>query len=537
MPDLEERPADVAPAAPPAGLPVYGADGRCDLSEQQQVHAVAQAAPGPGLAAWLAGLDVAALPSAVVVEVAAAWHRLSAYCHAGLLQAAGELGDRPEMRPPWSPWAGAAPGVTCVAGDELSMRLAESRPACHRLVRDGALLGTVLMATGTALASGRIDPPKAAVLSQRLAGVAHQVAHAVEDEVLPDAERCTRDQFARRVERALIEADPDGALDRHAQARSTRRVTRPRNQPDGMASMWLLLAAEDAARVDGVLARAARSAKALGDARTLDQLRADGLRDLVVGDVPLPGVPATAAEGPPEPGGVPEPAGPGGRSDAPAAATPVERDPGPPAPAAAPPPRATDPATDPARTGCPTCTGRPGAEVRVTIAASTLLGLDEDPAELDGYGPVDAVRARALAADGVWRRIVTDPRGVVLETGRTRYRPSAALAEHVRTRDATCAAPGCPASAWRVDLDHTVEFRPRPGSPPGAPVGETSAANLGPLCRRHHRLKTDGGFRLRQPEPGLFEWTTPAGHRYLVRPGAGRSRDVTTAAADVPPPF
>ncbi len=56
--------------------------------------------------------------------------------------------------------------------------------------------------------------------------------------------------------------------------------------------MWLVLAAEDATRVDGVLDHAARSAKALGDARTLDELRADGLRDLVVGDVPASDGPA-----------------------------------------------------------------------------------------------------------------------------------------------------------------------------------------------------------------------------------------------------
>ena len=147
------------------------------------------------------------------------------------------------------------------------------------------------------------------------------------------------------------------------------------------------------------------------------------------------------------------------------------------------------------------------------------------------------MRARALAAGGVWQRIVTDERGTVLEAGRTRYRPSPALAEHIRVRDRTCAAPGCSTSAWRADLDHTVEFHPQPGAAPGTPPGETSAGNLGPLCRRHHRLKTDGGFRLRQPEPGVFEWATPAGRRYLVRPGTGDTRDTTTALADESPPF
>lgn len=56
-------------------------------------------------------------------------------------------------------------------------------------------------------------------------------------------------------------------------------------------------------------------------------------------------------------------------------------------------------------------------------------------------------------------------------------------------------------------------------------------------CHRHHRLTTDGGFRLRQIRPGLFEWITPTGHRYPVRPGTGRTHDATADAHDDPPPF
>ncbi|MCG7288296.1 HNH endonuclease, partial [Cellulomonas sp. ACRRI] len=192
----------------------------------------------------------------------------------------------------------------------------------------------------------------------------------------------------------------------------------------------------------------------------------------------------------------------------------------------------------PARRGCTRCSGRPGAQVRITIPASTLLGLDDQPAHLDGHGPVDAVTARALAAGAIWQRVVTDPlTDRVLDVGRQRYRPPAALDEHVRTRDTTCAAPGCTVPARGCDLDHTEEYHPRPGTDPDTPPGRTDADNLGPLCHRHHRLKTDGGFRLRQIQPGLFEWITPTGHRYLTRPGTGQSHDATTDPFDTPPPF
>ncbi|WP_246855170.1 hypothetical protein [Cellulomonas sp. Y8] len=57
------------------------------------------------------------------------------------------------------------------------------------------------------------------------------------------------------------------------------------------------------------------------------------------------------------------------------------------------------------------------------------------------------------------------------------------------------------------------------------------------MCHRHHRLKSDGGFRLRQISPGLYEWITPTGHRYLTRPGTGQAHDATADPYDAPPPF
>jgi hypothetical protein len=180
---------------------------------------------------------------------------------------------------------------------------------------------------------------------------------------------------------------------------------------------------------------------------------------------------------------------------------------------------------------------RAGAQVHVTISAATLLGLDDRPAELHGYGPVDAVRARAIAAGGTWRRIVTDPRsGAVLDVGRTRYRPTAAIADHVRARDRTCVRPGCTVPAEHGELDHTVEYHRRCGHPPGR-LGTTCVANLAPLCGRDHRLKTDGGHTLHQYAPGRFEWITAAGHRYRTRPGTGEQVRTTAWLDDDPPPF
>ena len=45
---------------------------------------------------------------------------------------------------------------------------------------------------------------------------------------------------------------------------------------------------------------------------------------------------------------------------------------------------------------------------------------------------------------------------------------------------------------------------------------KTSSENLGPLCRRHHRLKTfHSGWSYTQLDPGTYLWRSPHGYHYL----------------------
>jgi hypothetical protein len=143
------------------------------------------------------------------------------------------------------------------------------------------------------------------------------------------------------------------------------------------------------------------------------------------------------------------------------------------------------------------------------------MGLSDDPAELSGYGSVDADLARTLASDATWRRLLTDPDdGSLVSLGAGTYRPGAVLARHVAARDRTCRFPGCDRPAAVCDVDHTIPF----------PHGPTSPHNTGLLCRRHHRFKHDTNGsngdppRLRQPAPGHFVWTMPTGQVHIVRP-------------------
>ena len=120
--------------------------------------------------------------------------------------------------------------------------------------------------------------------------------------------------------------------------------------------------------------------------------------------------------------------------------------------------------------------------------------------------PIPGVAARALAAGGTWRRLVIDPlSGAVLDIGRRRYRPPAALADLVRARDRACTHPGCEVPARRCDLDHIR---------PWAAGGTTSLTNLTSLCQAHHRLKHTPGWSLSRADDGSLVWRTPSGARY-----------------------
>jgi hypothetical protein len=149
-------------------------------------------------------------------------------------------------------------------------------------------------------------------------------------------------------------------------------------------------------------------------------------------------------------------------------------------------------------------------QVRVTVPLTTLLGLDRLPGELAGYGPISSDVARALASQGTWRRLVTDPlSGALLDYGDTRYRPPPHLAEHVIARDQTCDFPSCRIPAHRCDLDHRIPYESG---------GATSADNLGPRCRPHHRLKASPGWDLTRKPDGTIVWHTPTGHIYEREP-------------------
>ncbi|RNL63050.1 HNH endonuclease [Nocardioides marmoriginsengisoli] len=100
------------------------------------------------------------------------------------------------------------------------------------------------------------------------------------------------------------------------------------------------------------------------------------------------------------------------------------------------------------------------------------------------------------------------------------------IREHVLLRDRTCVFPWCNRNARRCDCDHITPYDP------GGPPCQTCTDNLAALCRRHHRLKTHGGWTYSTLDPGTYLWRSPLGYTYLR--DADGTRDITARPVEPP---
>jgi hypothetical protein len=172
-----------------------------------------------------------------------------------------------------------------------------------------------------------------------------------------------------------------------------------------------------------------------------------------------------------------------------------------------------DPATD----------TKPAVMINLVVSDQVLLGDSNDPAYVEGYGPIPADLARELSASTrAWvRRLYAVP-----ETGRLVAVDSTArlmpdqLARMIRLRDQRCRTRWCDAPIRQSDHVRAV-----------AEGGETSEPNGQGLCEACNRAKQAPGWRAR-PSPDLrhaVETTTPTGHTYRsTAPALVRARFIQT---------
>ncbi len=150
-------------------------------------------------------------------------------------------------------------------------------------------------------------------------------------------------------------------------------------------------------------------------------------------------------------------------------------------------------------------------QVNLVMTDRTLIGLEEKPGQLIGFGPIPPDTARLIAATGdTWvRRLYTDPvdGSAVLSDTRAR-RFNGAVRDLIVLRDQHCRGPRCPTGI--ADIDHIREH---------AKGGRTSVRNGQGLSRGCHTLRDHPGVTAsRDPESNATTWTLPSGATAKILP-------------------
>jgi Domain of unknown function (DUF222) len=502
--------------------------------------------PGPTLAglaadAWGGGLG--RLTDDELIGVLRAARRLASWTAAMELAAVANLATRRED----AAEAVGDPARAEHTGDEIAAALTLTGRAADTLLDLAAALGR-LPATTAALAAGRIDRYKAAVIADETSGLSDEHALAVEGELLREAAGQTTGQLRAATRRAVLAADPAAARRRKESAAHDARVEKWEEHAGTAALAGRDLPPAAVLAADHNLTVLARTLRKAGVPATMDQLRAQVYLALLTGQPFTTLLPA------------PVPA-PGAASDASH-------------PLAVPGARWPGPGSACLGRGCAGPAMGMTGSVNLTMPLATWLGLSDGPGEAAGYGPLDADDSRTLAGllaqrpGNRWCVTLTGQHGQPIGHGCTRtkpitskgaatgpgpchgpsppaspagladtpgwlasviihpletgacshqrqsraYRPPPSLQHLITIRQPTCSFPGCrrPA-AGHCDQDHTIAYHQG---------GRTCECNLAPLCRRHHRAKQTHGWILTQPRPGEMTWTTPSSRTYTTGPAA-----------------
>nr|WP_087873952.1 HNH endonuclease signature motif containing protein [Arthrobacter globiformis] len=374
------------------------------------------------------------------------------------------------------PSASAAREMSVTASVACALTVSEG--AAARFLAESARLSRDLPLTLAGMGAGTFSWQHGRIMCDETDGLSPEAAAAFEAHFLdpgaPNAARgCPAGELAPGRFRAKARYwrerhHQDSIENRHFKSVKDRRLEYSPDR-DGMAWISAYLPADQAAGIWNRTTAIARGLQGPNETRTLTQLRADVFSTSLLR--PTPGITGGAAG-----------SGQGGSVRG-----------------------GSSPAGEMTAGEVPS----PSAQVLVTVPVFSLLGLTEEPATLDGYGPIPASMARRLVAEGAtsFFRVLTDPRdGAPLEIGRTSYRLTKPMRQWIRLRDAKCTFPNCTNHSLDNDADHILAW---------ADGGGTGVANLGQPCPKHHRLKHATAWRpvgaTRQNPPG---WISPSGRHY-----------------------
>lgn len=348
-----------------------------------------EAAPGPELAAMLEGVDPEELNGHELVVLLRARARQIAHLQAGLYADMWELAFSP---PGYIDSPSERTGtVDEFVSDEVAAALTLTPRNADAQVSLAYGLSE-LPAVHEALREGRIDLPRARVFVRETDHLESDEARDIAEEVLPDAAELTTSRLAALLRRRCRDKHPDKARRRYEEARKERRVESFAN-PDGTADLCARqLPLERAASILGRINTLARQLRGQDD-RTMDQIRADILMDLLEGRRTHLGQGAGSVEI---------------RVDL---TTLLELD--------------------------ERCAEIPGWGPIIADLARKVVSSQHD-------SPWQATVTDPATGLPIW-------------TGPTRRRPTADQRRHVISRNPTCSFPGCAMPAIRSHIDHTID--------------------------------------------------------------------------------
>lgn len=286
---------------------------------------------------------------------------------------------------------------------EVACALRIPERTAENLLANSRILAHDLPSTLRALSAGEISYRHAELIVDQTAGLGPDERASLEQSALPFARNLTAARFERKLRTLRELSSPQSMVERRERAVLDREVTFSPAR-DGMAWLSAYLPAADALAAYNRLTAIGRefrhTAHTAEEERTLTQLRADVLRDLL-----LDGEPALEGHR-----GI----------------------------------RAKVFVTVPV----------------LTLLGRGLADGTATPGMLDGYGPIDAETARELAAGAPsFIRLLTHPEtGAVLSVGRDSYRVPQDLKNWLQIRDGTCRFPGCSRHSSQCDLDHTEDW-------------------------------------------------------------------------------
>lgn len=421
-------------------------------SREECVATLFAAAPGIKTLSELIAIDPQDLSPAARIDYLAALERQSSWLQAAMQRAIVAVAGISEGKSD-----GPFTGVDEAEREDVSSALRLSAGTAQMRIDVARTLVNHLPNTCSALATGELSAAHATVIARETAaairdGLSEFAIFSIEEKAIAHAEFHTPSQVAQQVRSSIAKFAPATFEEVVEKARDSRRVS-CYNDVDGMSTVVAILPAEDAQTV-------------------MKAIEAFIIKGSTVFNIP------------------------GESTDSDTRSADMKR---------------ADALTSLAGFALAASSEdvalhRRPITVNVTIDLPTLLGLSENPGQLAGYGAIPASVARALASDGKWKRFITDPQtGALLDYGRETYQPPQALIDFLIARDRTCRFPGCRRSAALSDLDHAQSWEEG---------GTTSLDNLGALCRRHHLLKTHGGWGIESRADGSCTWTSPLGKIY-----------------------